>query len=135
MVSNVLRWDADEKGIDKTRLAMLLYLVDFVWYYTELTPMSGVGYRRLPLGPVPDVYFRIVDELTADGLMATDRLSEDEAAFIKKIVESWRGRQTQEIVDYVCQQLPWRICRGNEIIPYCLITQEDPEKIFGVVKL
>ena len=54
---------ADDGKILKTKLAKMLYLADFAWYYQHLESMSGMQYRRIKYGPVPDMYFRARDEL------------------------------------------------------------------------
>lgn len=155
MILNALQFGADSDGkVTKTKLAKLVYLADFIWYYENLVPMSGMSYRRLPRGPVPDIYFRALDELQESGIIdredkshsilfkltesgdaPSNRLSSDEKSLIKKIGEFWQGKQTQEIVDFTHSQLPWQICREGEIIPYGLITQEEPELVYGTAKL
>lgn len=155
MILNALQSGADDDGkITKTKLAKLVYLADFTWYYDNLMPMSGMSYRKLPQGPVPDVYFRALDELQESGAInredkgrsilfelaesgnaPANRLSSDEKSLIKKIGKAWQGKQTQEIVDFTHNQLPWQICREGEVIPYGLITQEEPELVYGSAKL
>jgi len=152
MLLNALQAGADQSDgkITKTKLAKILYLADFSWYYNHLTPMSGMSYRRLPRGPVPDIFFRAVDELIEDGAVRleesgrafmlsliekgeapSNQLSASEKAMIRAIGEAWRDKQTEEIVNFTHEQLPWQICREGEIIPYGLITQEDPQKVYG----
>lgn len=155
MILTALQFGAENDGkITKTKLAKLVYLADFTWYYDKLQPMSGMSYRKLPRGPVPDVYFRALDELEEDGVInrqekgrsillelaesgdaPANRLSKDERTMIQKISKAWQGKQTQEIVDFTHGQLPWQICREGEIIPYGLITQEEPERVYGSTKL
>ena len=154
MILNALKYGADEDGkITKTKLAKLVYLADFTWYYLYSSPMSGMTYRKLPRGPVADVYFRALDELEEDGALIREqkgkavlfslvekeapasRLSEDELNLIKKIGKAWSGRSTNDIVGFTHEQLPWQICRDGEIIPYGLITQEEPEGVYGPVQL
>ena len=152
IILNALQFGADsnDSKITKTKLAKLVYLADFAWYYNNLKPMSGMSYRRLPRGPVPDVFFRAIDEMVDDGIIELEpsgrafmismvergaaphsKLSDKELAVIRSIGEAWKDKQTQEIVDFTHEQLPWQICREGEIIPYGLITQEDPEKVYG----
>ncbi len=150
IILNALQSGADNDGkITKTKLAKLVYLADFSWYYEHLVPMSGMSYRKLPRGPVADVYFRALDELEEDGIIdreekgnailfsltesgsaPANRLTPEEKDMIAEIGTAWHGRQTQEIVDFTHNQLPWQICREGEVIPYGLITQEDPERIW-----
>lgn len=138
------------KSATKTLLAKLVYLTDFAWYYDELQPMSGMKYRRLQYGPVPDQYFRIVDELVDDGLvnltladraqwlsvsdsaqgLPLEQLATKETALIDLIARKWKDTDTEKIVAFTHTQLPWQICRPNEFIPYELITQEEPDRVY-----
>lgn len=134
----------------KTKLAKVLYLADFAWFYNHLESMSGMQYRRIKYGPVPDLYFRAIDELEEDGKITIDRknemilisenqtskqqklnlLSKNEINLINKISLRWKDRGTKEIVNFTHNQLPYLICEDNEIIPYELITQEDPDHVY-----
>jgi hypothetical protein len=129
-----------------------LYLADFAWFYKHLESMSGLSYRKIKYGPVPDNYFRAIDELFEEGSINIDcdsqdgaflihetrsgsktelsELNEKEKKLIKDISEKWKGKRTQEIVKFTHDQLPYSICEENEIIPYGLITQEDPEHVY-----
>jgi DNA-binding XRE family transcriptional regulator/uncharacterized phage-associated protein len=141
---------AKDSKITKTKLAKIVYLADFIWYYENGNPMSGVIYRKLPRGPVADMYFRALDELEEDGAILREerargaimfslveqaapisRLSNDEIALIKKIGEIWRDKPTQDIVNFTHEQLPWKTCGDGEIIPYSLILQENKSNIYG----
>ncbi|MDR1700667.1 MAG: helix-turn-helix domain-containing protein [Lachnoclostridium sp.] len=154
IILNSLQFGSDEDGkITKTKLAKLIYLVDYTWYYLNLSPMSGMTYRKLERGPVADVYFRALDELEEDGTLIreskgkailfslvekeapTGRLSSDELNLIEKIGKAWRGKSTDDIVNFTHEQIPWQICRDGEVIPYGLITQEEPERVYGPVQL
>lgn len=155
IILNAVRYgaDASDGKITKTKLAKLVYLADFIWYYESSKPMSGMTYRKLPRGPVSDVYFRALDEMEEDGTIKrepsgnaimfslvekeapTGRLTEEEVDLIKKIGEAWRGKSTDDIVNFTHEQLPWQICLDGEVIPYSLIFQEEPEKIYGPVQV
>ena len=154
IILNALKSGAGEDGrITKTKLAKLVYLADFTWYYLNSSPMSGMTYRKLPRGPVADVYFRALDEMEEDGTIIreqkgkailfslvekeapTSRLSGEELNLIEKIGKAWSSKSTDDIVNFTHEQLPWQICRDGEVIPYCLITQEEPERVYGAVQL
>jgi DNA-binding XRE family transcriptional regulator/uncharacterized phage-associated protein len=154
IILNSLKYGAGEDGkITKTKLAKLVYLADFIWYYLKLSPMSGMTYRKLPRGPVADVYFRALDELEEDGTIIREQkgkailfsitekeaptggLSGDELNLIEKIGKAWSRKSTDDIVNFTHEQLPWQICRDGEIIPYGLITQEEPERVYGSIQL
>lgn len=57
-------------------------------------------------------------------------LTEMEKEEIKEICELWKDIPTQEIVNYTDSQKPWMSCKDNEIIPYTLILQEEPDRVY-----
>lgn len=151
MILAYLRKAVSHDGnILKTKLAKMLYLADFSWFYDKLESMSGMQYRRLKYGPVPDVYFRAIDELEEGGRISVShkgdmllihenessqkrslgKLTKTEIGLIEKISEKWKDKNTREIVDFTHNQLPYKICSPDEIIPYELITQEDPVNVY-----
>lgn len=153
MILAFLRSDAGVGGkVPKTKLAKLLYLSDFAWFYKHLESMSGMSYRKIKYGPVPDNYFRAIDELFEDGSIDIDNATKDgaflisqtrsgerdnlseisatERKLIKDISMKWKDKRTQEIVKFTHDQLPYLICENNEIIPYGLITQENPGHVY-----
>ena len=154
IILNCIKYGAGADGkITKTKLAKLVYLADFIWYYIKSRSMSGMAYRKLPYGPVSDVFFRAIDEMEDMGLIVREakgkavlfsivendaplsELSEEEWALIKKIAGLWKNKSTDDVVNFTHKQLPWQICRDGEIIPYGLITQEEPERVYGTIKL
>ena len=62
-------------------------------------------------------------------------LTYEEIALIAKICKRWKNKSAKEMVEFTHSQLPWLICRDNEVIPYVLITQEDPERVYGPVEI
>lgn len=138
----------------KTLFAKLIYLADFAWFYDTLQPMSGMKYRRDQYGPVPDQFFKAIDELidSSSILVAyhnltgrptqalflsedaaerpTQHLSQQECDLIDKITAKWAHANTEQIVDFTHHQLPWQVTRPNEFIPYELITQEEPNNVY-----
>ncbi|MEK7067131.1 MAG: type II toxin-antitoxin system antitoxin SocA domain-containing protein [Patescibacteria group bacterium] len=134
--------------VPKTKLAKLLYLADFAWYYNKLESMSGMQYLRRTYGPVPDPYFRALAELEEEGKITVDYkgdavlvgagakhqkldlISEDELNLMKKISTKWKNKRTQEIVDFTHEQLPYKLCSPDEAIPYELIIQQDPDYVY-----
>ena len=155
MILNLIKFGADDSGrITKTKLAKLAYLADFTWYYQELKPMSGLPYIKLEHGPVAQAYFQILDDLeeeeaivrenvgrsisislNEDIVQPRELLADAELVLIEKLGRGWSGKRTAEIVDFTHRQLPWQICRDEEIIPYGLITQEEPERIYGPLEI
>ena len=146
---------AKDGKVPKTKLAKLLYLADFSWYHSRLESMSGMRYRKIPYGPVPEAYFRIVTELYEEDKIdiekkdngtdkgaflisqkrggereSLDALSDKEKKRIADIAKKWKGKSTREIVNFTHQQLPYATSRDGEIIPYELIVQEDPDYVY-----
>ena len=134
--------------VTKTKLAKLLYLADFRNFYETLEPISGVRYVCRSYGPVPDVFFELTNEFFDEGKIdirpegdaliinatskanSADALSDEEKRRIDEIVELWRNKRTQEIVNFTHEQKPWRSCHNGEYIPYELIIQEDPDHVY-----
>lgn len=141
-------------SLKKTKLAKLLYLADFSWYYTHLNSMSGMTYRKLDYGPVPDSYFSLLEEMELKGELnilqvlrddyhmyeiketrasekiPLDHLSSEELNHLQQIWEKWKDAKTEEIVRFTHNQLPYKFSDFNAPIPYELITQEDPEYVY-----
>lgn len=142
------------RGIPKTKLAKILYLADFAWYYDNICSISGMSYRRLPYGPVPNEYFVALDLLESSGLIAVqrkkhgigetqylsltragslknlERLGISEKKLIKKIYSKWEKATTSEIVSFTHEQLPYALAFDGEIIEYALIGQMDRQDLF-----
>ncbi len=142
--------DGDKK-VPKTKLAKLLYLSDFAWFYFHHKSMSDLEYRKITHGPVPDYFFRLVEELDGDGKIkieptekgallisetrdgekvGNDLLDKEEKKLIKKIAVNWKDKNTKEIVDFAHSQIPYTFVEKGDIIPYELITQEEPENVY-----
>jgi DNA-binding XRE family transcriptional regulator len=145
---------ASKTILKKTKLAKLLYLVDFSWYYSHHKSMSGISYRKIAFGPVPDAYFRLVEEMEEKGELNIKQvlredyhmyeieetrasasqkltlLSKAELEHIHKIWKKWKDARTNEIVTFTHNQLPYFLSRDGEIIPYELITQMAKEDVY-----
>jgi DNA-binding XRE family transcriptional regulator/uncharacterized phage-associated protein len=145
----------DHKAVKKTKLAKLLYLADFAWFYKHLESMSGMTYRKQAYGPVPSEYFTALEELERDGqIIVTKHKREDgtdmyeitetqsseriklndinahETSLMKAIWSKWKDATTAEIVHFTHEQIPYKFAFPDEVIPYELITQEDPKHVF-----
>lgn len=137
--------------ITKTKLAKLLYFADFGWFYYHLQSMSGMQYRKIQYGPVAESYFGMIDEMfdkgeiditqTKDGAMLISqtrsgakvylsKINKEEAKLIKDIEKKWKGKKTNEIVDFTHKQFPYLYAKDNEVVSYGLFTQENPDEIY-----
>lgn len=138
------------KQVTKTKLAKLLYLADFSWYYTNFASMSGMPYRKIKYGPVADAYFGLIEQMADNGEIAIElkdeamlisetragartslsRVSAKEQKMIKEIDTKWKGRKTADIVGFTHKQLPYLLAEENGIVSYDAFTQEDPSDIY-----
>ncbi len=149
LILNCIQYGSDkvDHKITKTKLAKLVYLADFTWFYRNHAPISGLTYRNIQRGPVADDYFRVIDELFEDQAIAIepsgaallissrepashDRLSSGQVSLIKEIGEKWRSKNTAEIVEFTHQQTPWRLSVPGGLISYKTILEEDKNNLF-----
>lgn len=145
LVLQCIKYGADEDGkITKTKLAKLVYLCDFASYYKFLNPISGFEYRKLPQGPVAIEFFDIMEndeslrtETNGKANMVSLVEQPDDTVFtrkeqelIKAVCRKWKKAKTHEIVDFTHNQMPWKVCKDREVIPYTLINNEEPENVY-----
>jgi DNA-binding XRE family transcriptional regulator/uncharacterized phage-associated protein len=145
LILQCIKFGADTDGkITKTKLAKLVYLSDFASYYKFLKPISGFEYRRFARGPVAIEFFDIIDndesvsrEENGEAIMISlveqpddSVLNKDELALVKEICKKWKKANTQEIVEFTHKQIPWKVCKDREVIPYSLINNEAPENVY-----
>jgi len=147
IIKNFIKYGSDDWKITKTKLAKLCYLLDFTRYYNNLESITWLDYRKIKYWPVPDIYFWTIEELQLEESIAikqkgdaymienienpqSDKLSEDEMNLLEKIAEKWKNKDTKDIVNFTHKQLPWMLCEDKEIIPYDLITQEEPDNVY-----
>lgn len=148
LIKACISFGADQDGrITKTKLAKLVYLADFVFYYDNLKPITGVTYRKMPQGPVAFEYFdKLIDlagnneieiKLHRNAQMISLRddfkkniLSSQEIKTIKKVCEKWKNKKTDAIVKFTHEQIPWKISFKDEAVPYSLIIQQDEATIY-----
>lgn len=158
IISYAIKCGADAKGIHKTKLAKEVCLADFIWFYENNIPMSGMVYVKREYGPVADAFFRIIEEMEDEGIVRCERienkdgkvsmlyslsnkelnlnkLNDQEKTLIEQIGETWKGEYPNKIIEFTHNQLPYKICRDGEVIPYSLITQEEPSNVYGPMQL
>ena len=133
--------------ITKTKLAKLLYLVDFSWYVLKGKSMSSLSYRALPRGPVADQFFQMTDDMFESGQIQIESkgaallfsvteystqplLSQEEIDHIRQIGEKWRASDTQTIVDFTHNQSPWMMTSPGATIPYELARKIPANQLF-----
>ncbi|MBI5152809.1 DUF4065 domain-containing protein [Candidatus Peregrinibacteria bacterium] len=145
LILQCIKYGADEDGkITKTKLAKLVYLCDFASYYKFLNPISGFEYRKLDQGPVAIEFFDIIDsnesicvEKKGKAMMVSlveqpddNALNPEEQKLVQAVCKKWRKADTQKLVDFTHNQIPWKVCKNREVIPYTLINNEAPENVY-----
>ena len=144
----------DKSALKKTKLAQLLYLGDFSWYYQQKKSMSGVSYRHTDFGPLADIYFRLLEEMEAGGIVNIKQIYRDdyhmyeieetrtsakkpltelakkEIAHLETIWTAWKAASTAEIVTFTSDQSPYRDSVAGEIISYELILDAPSYTIY-----
>jgi transcriptional regulator with XRE-family HTH domain len=144
----------NSKTVKKTKLAKLLYLADFSWYYLHKKSMSGVAYRKIEFGPVADVYFRLLEEMEQGGVInikqiyrddyhmyeieetrasektALNLLTKKEQTHLANVWKQWQEALTSEIVKFTHEQAPYKETFLGQIISYELITKEDAYMLY-----
>lgn len=138
--------DSDGK-ITKTKLAKLVYLADFNYFYHYKRPITGALYRAIQRGPVADEYFRAIDQLFEEQTIViepkgaamlissvekqtSNQLDDAERVLTQKICKRWRDKTTQEIVEFTHQQLPYLKTELGNIIEYKHILQEANSNLY-----
>jgi len=142
-----------ENGVTNIKLAKLLYLSDFGYFYDNLKSISGVNYLRLDYGPVPDVFSSLTKDLQLEevikvterplrndrksqivksivGKQPSNLLSRNEKNHIDKVCALWMKKRTNDIVRFTHRQKPWKTCLPGREIPYYTIIQEDPQHVY-----
>lgn len=144
----------NNKAVKKTKLAKLLYLADFSWYYLHKKSMSGVAYRKIEFGPVADVYFRLLEEMEQGGVInikqiyrddyhmyeieetrasektALNLLNKKEQTHLAGVWKQWQEASTSEIVKFTHEQAPYKEANLGQIISYELILKEDTHNLY-----
>jgi DNA-binding XRE family transcriptional regulator/uncharacterized phage-associated protein len=151
IIANCIKYGADANGkITKIKLAKLVYLSDFLYFYEYQVPMSGMAYKKLSQGPVALELFDLLDALEIDNIAKHEKknnellyslvdennvpsnlLSRNAIDTIEKVSSVWKNKTTEEIVDFTRSQFTWQIPYNNEVIPYSFIYQEEPTRIFA----
>jgi len=150
LIKACIYYGADTDGkITKTKLAKLVYLADFVYYYYELKPITGVEYKKREQGPVSDIFFDILLNSNSfniekkkmrngeEAMMCSlkkpfsgSKLIKKEIETIKKVCNKWKSAKTPKIVAFTHAQIPWKISFENDVVPYSLIIQQDESTLF-----
>jgi len=125
----------------ETVLYKLLYFCDFNHYQKAGRPITGLTYRRLQFGPVPqrNQFSTVIEAMVQEQILQrfehtyfdkpqtryvalrdpdASTLSTQERATIDAVVEHLGGMNAREIEEYVHHDLPWEATEHQGIIRY-----------------
>ena len=123
------------ENLHKVKLMKMLWYSDVLNYKRTGMPITGLVYRALPLGAVPEGYEQIVlldgvcyDEVLYDDNIAykfrpakgfkINILTDDEIATIDDIIDKFGEMNTEEIVLTMHNEAAYKCTDRNCIIPY-----------------
>ena len=155
MIRAFLRLAATDKTvIKKTKLAKLLYLADFGWYYLHRESLSNLPYRKCDFGPTPDAFFRLLEEMELEGIITVTQVARDDyhmyeisetraaqkqslihlskkqQTHVEKIWTAWAKASTAEILKFTNEQAPYQEAISGEILSYDAILSEEAHNVW-----
>ncbi|WP_285008440.1 type II toxin-antitoxin system antitoxin SocA domain-containing protein [Pedobacter faecalis] len=124
----------------KTKMNKILFYCDFVMFKSTAHSMTGIAYRAIPYGPVPVEYDKLYMKLCDDGSISivpkllkdgnygeiiqseangTYTFTDVEQQVLNKVLNKFKGKTTQQIVDISHEELGWLENENNKgIISY-----------------
>ena len=126
-------------GLLKTKLMKLLNYSDMVFYKENGISISGLKYKHLPYGPVPDNFDIILGKMAADHLAHIEViydgayekhqvvpecdvpegvLSDSEVEMLNRIYEKFKNFGSVEISDYSHKEKGYNATKTGQIISY-----------------
>ncbi len=151
----ILKKHFSDTGVTKTKLAKLLYLSDFTYYYCYNESITGASYYRNHYGPLAKDFLAITDDQFKKGKISIrifdlaqiisisdtngdfdpEVFTEKEKNIIDMVCNYWKDKNTSEIVNFTHSQKAWQERRDGEYIPYQTIKKEPTNNVFAPVNL
>lgn len=143
----ILERCAGKPNVGETVLYKLLYFSDFNYYELYEEHLSGARYRKLPYGPVPLSFEKIVSSMIEKGeikkikteyfnklqtrylpLEKADltKLLASQKEVIDKVIDQMSDWSASGISDYSHSDMPWKASKEGEIINYELAFYRTP---------
>jgi transcriptional regulator with XRE-family HTH domain len=143
----ILERCAGKPNVGETVLYKLLYFSDFNYYELYEEHLSGARYRKLPYGPVPLSFEKIVSSMIEKGeikkvkteyfnklqtrylpLEKADltKLLASQKEVIDKVIEQMSDWSASSISTYSHNDMPWKASKEGEIIDYELAFYREP---------
>ncbi|MCO5260322.1 MAG: DUF4065 domain-containing protein [Crocinitomicaceae bacterium] len=138
----ILEHCSGKPNVGETVLYKLLYFSDFNYYELYEEHLTGVKYRKLPFGPVPQQLDFIINQMLVDGqlqrvkssfngfsqirylpLVKADltQLKASEKETIDKVIEQMSDWSATTISNYSHKDMPWLVTKEGEEINYELV--------------
>src|SRR5258708_4051554 len=131
-------------NVGETVLYKLLYFIDFDSFELTGTPISGLTYKKLQYGPVPNAqeYLSVIEKMQDDGELKiikqnyagfmqkkyiafidadTNVFSTEELLLINNLVDRLSDMSPTKITEYDHEDMPWKLCKMEESIDYHLV--------------
>lgn len=143
----ILERCAGKPNVGETVLYKLLYFSDFNYYELYEEHLSGARYRKLPYGPVPLSFEKIVTSMIEKGeikkikteyfnklqtrylpLAKPDltKLLASQKEIIDKVIDQMSDWSAASISTYSHNDMPWKASKEGEIINYELAFYREP---------
>lgn len=141
-------------NVGETVLYKILYFCDFNYFETYEKPLSGMKYKKMQFGPVPDqvLYFSVIEEMRKSGqieriskpyindTIQTRYLNFEEADLsifgedsekmrkvVDSVIERLSGLSARQIEEYSHNDFPWISQQDNEEIDYVSVFNRSGE--------
>lgn len=143
----ILERCAGKPNVGETVLYKLLYFSDFNYYELYEEHLSGARYRKLPYGPVPLSFEKIVSSMIKKGeikkikteyfnklqtrylpLEKADltKLLASEKEIIDKVIDQFSDWSASSVSAYSHSDMPWKASKEGDIIDYELAFYREP---------
>lgn len=118
----------------KKKACKLFYFLDFDYYEAYEKPFTGETYISYPMGPVPQYFGAIADEMEAEGLIRREHendtvtyipcksvdahFTEEERKMLNRVISKYGALTGKDLQDLSHAQAPYNAVDLNEVIPY-----------------
>jgi hypothetical protein len=137
----------EDPRFSSAKLNKLLFYCDFTAYRQLGQSITGHGYQKLQVGPVPKAMLPLLEQMKQDQDCVeiereaygrtqrrvqakrnpeTSVFSEDERQLTDRIIEELWEHSATEASDFSHGFIGWKAARLNEIIPYETVLVGDP---------
>lgn len=147
----ILKKCGGKPNVGETVLYKLLYFCDFDYFERYEKPLTGMPYKRLQFGPVPDQkqYNLIIQEMINDGHIKKVRrpyvgetiqtkyvtfsepdmhhFAPQEIELIDRVIHRLSDMSARQIEDHAHRDYPWQAHQNGELINYLIVFERSGE--------